>query len=94
MPKTKVRWDAKKTPRRCLMHECKANSMEGGSWCYEHLLSNLESARKLLKTWRVLNVRQSRIVMSKINKIVEALRSGELERQVLASEGADDVDRS
>jgi predicted Fe-S protein YdhL (DUF1289 family) len=81
MAKSKVRWPASSRPKQCMMHECKRPAMDGGAWCFDCLRLQLEAARKLLSTWRVLSKRQSAIVMAKINKTVERLVSEAVERR-------------
>ncbi len=81
MSKSKVKWPSHTRSKPCIMHECKRPAMDGGAWCFDCLRLQLEAARKLLSTWRVLSSRQSAIVMAKINKTIEKLVDEGVERR-------------
>jgi len=63
-----------------MMQPCKRDSLLGSVWCHKHLWQQLEGARKLLRTWRILSPRQSAIVMAKINRTLERMLAVEAER--------------
>lgn len=77
--RSKIKWPNKRHDKPCVMHGCKRSAMRGGAWCFQCLKENLESARRLLRTWRVTSKRQDAILMAKVNKTVAGLHVLELE---------------
>lgn len=63
-----------------MMRPCKRDALLGSAWCHKHLRQQLEAARKLLRTWRILSPRQSAIVMAKINRTLERMLALEAEK--------------
>lgn len=86
---SRLHWAKGARRKQCMMPACKRDSLLGSAWCRKHLRQQLESARKLLRTWRILSARQNAIVMAKINRTLQRMLAIEAEKlaEKLENEG-------